>query len=304
MEQITSFEKLVEHVKKIRVKTVVVAAAHNDAALSAIIEAKKLNIANGLLIGDAQKIKGIFKELNFDKFDEFEIIDEKDEKKCALKSVQIIQENKADILLKGKIDTSTLMKVVLAQESNLRTGKLLCVVSVLDNLLRKDNKLMIMSDGGLVLTPDLNQKIEIIKNCVEVAHSMGNLNPKVAILSASEIVNPNMQSTVDAAIISKMNERGQIKGCIIDGPLALDNAISPEAAAEKGIKSPVAGFADILIVNNIETGNIFAKSLIYFANYRLANVVIGAKIPILITSRADSAENKLLAVCMGSLMSN
>jgi phosphate butyryltransferase len=302
MEQITDFQKLIEHIKQLSRKTVVVAAAHNEAALSALIEAKKLDIADGILVGDSEKIKSILKSLNYEKYDDFKIIEEKDEKQAAIKSIQFIKEKKADILLKGKVDTGTLMKTVLDSDFGLKTGRLLSDVFVCEYPDREDNKLLLISDGGLNLNPDLNQKIEIIKNAVELAHALGNELPKVALLSASELVNLSLPGTIDAAVISKMNERGQIKGCIIDGPLAIDNAISMESAREKGIKSPVAGNADILIVNNIETGNIFCKSTTYFAKFRLGHVIIGARAPILIPSRADKPDAKLLSICLGIIV--
>jgi phosphate butyryltransferase len=303
MNTINTFDELLSHVKSLSKRTVVIAAADNDAALSAIIEAKKLNIADGILIGNAKKIQDILEELNYKNIDDFRIIDEKDDRSAALKSIELIRSKEADILLKGKLSSSLLLKSVLDNEKGLRTGNLLSDVFIFEYPERNGNKLIMISDGGINLSPDLNQKIEIIKNAVTVAHALGNMNPKVAILSSAETVNPNLPGTIDAAIISKMNDRGQIKGCTIDGPLAIDNAISPESAKEKGINSPVAGNANILIVNNIETGNIFAKSTTYFAKYRLGHVVMGAKAPILIASRSDKPDAKLLSICLGILMS-
>jgi phosphate butyryltransferase len=168
---------------------------------------------------------------------------------------------------------------------------------------RTGNKFVMITDGGMTLAPDLSNKIELIKNAVEVAHALGNTNPKVAILSATEFVLPNLPSTLDAAALSKMNDRGQIRGCVVDGPLALDNALSPDAAEEKGIVSPVAGRAEILVAANIESANSLAKSTTYFANLRLAHVIVGARIPILIPSRSDKGDAKLLSIAMGIVMS-
>ena len=162
-------------------------------------------------------------------------------------------------------------------------------------------KIILMGDGGFLPLPNLQEKVSIINNCVKVAHGLENPNPKVALLTHSETINVKVQSTVDAGIIAKMNQRGQIKGCLVDGPLAFDNAISKEAAEMKGIKSEVAGDADILVVPNIEAGNIFGKTLTYYCNYRVAHVVMGAKVPILIASRADNAETKFLSMAMGIL---
>ena len=303
MKPINTFDELIDEVKKLKRRKVVVASAHNETALHAVIEAKKIGIADSILVGDEFKIKEIIKYLNYDNIIDFEIINEKDDIKAVERSIELIHQNKADILLKGKVDTSTLMKAVLNSEKGLRTGRILSDAFIFQfDGKASDNKLIIITDGGLNLFPDLNQKIEIIKNAVEVAHALGNEIPKVAILSAIETVNPNIPGTLDAAIISKMNERGQIKGCIIDGPLALDNAISPDSAKEKGIKSIVAGYADILITTNLEMGNVLAKSTTYFAKLRLGHVVMGAKVPILIPSRADNSDAKLLSICLGVMV--
>jgi len=303
MKPINTFDELIQEVKKLKKRKVVVASAHNEAALHAVIEANKIGIADAILVGDEFKIKEIINNLNYDANNGFEIINEKDDIRAVEHSIELIHQNKADILLKGKVDTSTLMKSVLNSEKGLRTGRVLSDAFIFQfDGKASDNKLIIITDGGLNLFPDLNQKIEIIKNAVEVAQSLGNEIPKVAILSAIETVNPNIPGTLDAAIISKMNERGQIKGCIIDGPLALDNAISPEAAKEKGIKSVVAGYADILITTNLEMGNVLAKSTTYFAKLRLGHVIMGAKVPILIPSRSDNSDAKLLSICLGVMV--
>lgn len=303
MKTINNFNELLDHVKKVKPKKVAVAAAHNEAALHAVTEAKRMAVADSVLVGDAYKIREILSSMGSPETVNFEIIDEKDDIRSAEIAVDMIREKKADILLKGKVDTSTLMKAVLNSEKGLRTGRVLSDAFIFQFDGREgDNKLIIITDGGLNLFPDLNQKIEIIKNAVDVAHALGNDIPKVAILSAVETVNPNIPGTIDAAVISKMNERGQIKGCLIDGPLALDNAVSPESAKEKGIKSPVAGHADILIAANLEMGNVLAKSTTYFAKLRLGHVVMGAKAPILIPSRADNSDAKLLSICLGVMV--
>jgi len=298
---IKTFDELLEYAKSFGKRTVAVAGAHNEAALSAAVDAKAIGLADNILVGDKSAIHDILKKLNADEKN-FEIINEKEDKAAAQKAVDLVREKRADILLKGKVDTPTLMKAVLDAEYGLRTGRLLSDVFIFEYP-ERENRLMMITDGGVTLTPDINQKIEIIANAVEVAHALGNENPKVALLSATEIVIPNLPSTLDAAIISKMNQRGQIKGCIIDGPLALDNAISIESAREKKIDSPVAGQADILVASNIETANIFAKSTTYFAKYRLGHVIVGAKAPILIPSRADKKDAKLLSIALGVIMS-
>jgi phosphate butyryltransferase len=205
--------------------------------------------------------------------------------------------------MKGSIDTSTMMRAVLQESAGLRTGRLLSDIFIFEFPPRSENKLIMITDGGVTVSQDLKAKVDLIRNAVFVAHALGNRDPKVAVLSATEFVQPALASTIDAAALSKMNERGQIKGCVVDGPLALDNAISPEAAAEKGIRSDVAGHADILLAPSIESANALAKSTTYFAGYRLAHVIVGSKIPILIPSRADTSDARLLSIAIGMLMS-
>jgi phosphate butyryltransferase len=195
------------------------------------------------------------------------------------------------------------MKTVLHEESGLRTGRLLSDIFIMEYPVRLENKFVMITDGGMTLAPDLKNKVELINNAVEVAHALGNPSPKVAVLSATEFVVPSLQSTLDAAALSKMNERGQIKGCVVDGPFALDNAISTDAADEKRINSPVAGKAEILIAANIESANSLAKSTTFFAGLRLAHVIVGGRVPILIPSRADKSDAKLLSIALGVIMS-
>jgi len=225
----------------------------------------------------------------------FEIVDTgKDLVLAAKTSVALARENKADIILKGKTDTSMLLRAVLDKEKGLRTSDVISDVLAYEH----PEGIKLMSDGGINLMPDLSEKIAIIRNAVQVAHYLGNPNPKVAILSAVEVVNPKMPATMDAAMISKMNERNQIPGCIIEGPLAFDNAVDIKAAKMKGINSPVGGNADIMIVPNIEAGNIYGKMLTYYCKYRVAHVVMGTKAPILIPSRADDGEIKMLCMAL------
>ncbi|MEN3038503.1 MAG: bifunctional enoyl-CoA hydratase/phosphate acetyltransferase [Candidatus Kryptonium sp.] len=298
---IRNFQELIEKVKGTS-KTIAVISAHQETALSAAIEARKQKIANSILIGDSQKISEMLKELGEDPKN-FEIIEEKDPTKSVLIGTSLVREGKAQIILKGKVDTTTLMKGVLNKETGLRTGKLLSDVFVFEYPEKKgESKFILMSDGGVVLNPTLEQKIEIIKNAVEVAYKLGFENPKVAVLSATELVIEELTSTTDALKLKQLNIEGKITGCIVDGPLALDLAISEESALEKGIKSEVAGKADILIVPNIESGNILGKSLTYFAHYKIGHVIAGAKAPVLIPSRSDKMEAKLNSIALGVLM--
>lgn len=201
--------------------------------------------------------------------------------------------------MKGNVPTATILKEVLNKEYGLRTGSVLSHVAAFE--VPDYDQLIFVTDAAMNVAPDLNQKVQIVQNSVQVARALGIEMPKVAPLAAVEVVNPTMQATVDAALLTQMNNRGQIKDCIVDGPLALDNAVSALAAEHKGIKSEVAGQADILFVPTIEVGNVLYKSLIYFAKAKVGAIIAGAKAPIVLTSRADSAESKLyslaLAVC-------
>ncbi len=291
-----NFDEMINHVKHNRKGTVVIAAAQTDSVLDAAILAKRENLAESILVGDKAAILTLLQGLAPDLIDAFEIVDTgSDLKKAASVSVALIREGRGNLILKGKTDTSVLLKAVLDKDNGLRTSDVISDVLAYEH----PTGIKLMSDGGINIQPDLNEKIAIIKNAVAVAHALGNPKPKVAVLSAVEAVNPKMPSTIDAALISKMNERKQIPGCIIEGPLAFDNAVCKEAAKTKGITSEVGGEADILIVPNIESGNIFGKTLTYYCGYRVAHVVMGTKVPILIPSRADEAETKMLCMAMG-----
>ncbi len=217
-------------------------------------------------------------------------------------AVKAVKANEANVLMKGNIPTATILKAVLNKEYGLRVGSVLSHVAVFE--VPGYDRFTIVTDAAMNITPDLEQKAQIVKNAVKVAHSIGIHMPKVAPLAAVEVINPAMQATLDAAALTVMNKRGQITDCIVDGPLALDNAVSQLAAEHKGIKGDVAGKADILLVPAIEVGNVLYKSLIYFAGAKVGAVIAGAKAPIVLTSRADTAESKLfslaLALCSAS----
>ena len=290
------FNAMIDKVKQSPKGTVVIAAAHTESVLDAAILAAKENLANCILVGDAVAIKDLLNKMAAEYVSHFEIVDTgKDLKLAAETAVRIVREGRAQIILKGKTDTAVLLKAVLDRDNGLRISDVISDVLAYEH----PDGIKLMSDGGINILPELNEKIAIIKNSVQVAHALGNPNPGVAILSAIEAVNPKIQSTMDAAIISKMNNRGQISGCIIEGPLAFDNAVDEVAARTKGIVSPVAGKADILIVPSIEAGNIFGKMLTYYCKYRVAHVVMGTRAPILIPSRADDGETKMLCMAMG-----
>lgn len=296
---ITKLEELIELAKGKEKKTIAVAAAQDKPVLEAVSDAVKLGIVNAILVGDKVAIEKIAKENNIN-IDSMEIIHEEDLVKSAAKAVECVVLGKAQYLMKGLLGTSVLLKAVLNKEVGLRGQGLLSHVMVYD--LPTYHKLIYLTDGGMVMYPQLKEKVGIIENAVKVAYSLGNNEPKVAALCAVEVVNPSMQATVDAASLAQMNKSGEIKGCMVEGPLALDNAISKEAAEHKGIKSEIAGDVDILLVHSIETGNALGKSMTYFANGKSAGVIMGAKCPIVLVSRADSAESKLYSIALGALI--
>ncbi|MDD5092048.1 MAG: bifunctional enoyl-CoA hydratase/phosphate acetyltransferase [Candidatus Wallbacteria bacterium] len=276
--------------------TVAVARADDEVVLKALSAAKKQGIADALLVGDRGKIES---EIERQKISEkFTIIDSAGDEETAAVSVELVRNGRAQALMKGMIPTSTLLKAVLDKEKGLRSGKLLSHILVAE----LHGRLMLVTDGGMNLYPDLEQKVGILENAVAVARKLGIDLPKVSPLCAVEVCNPDMPATRDAAILSKMAERGQIKNCLIDGPLALDNAVSAEAAKHKKITSPVAGSADILLVPEIESGNILGKSLIYFARAEVGGLIAGATAPIILLSRADDDATKLNSICLAGVL--
>ncbi len=283
-------------------KTVAVVNPNNSESFSAIIHAVKVMKTRFVLFGNAEILGDGTSSLPAESKDAVRTVACASQEEALSRAVNSVAGGDADILMKAGVDTSTMMKAVLAENSGLRVGRLLSDVFVFEYPSGPDSRFIMITDGGINLSPDLKTKVELINNALDVAHALGIADPRVAVLSASEFVNPNLQSTVDAAALSKMNERGQIKGGIIDGPLALDSALSAEAAEEKSIKSRVAGKADILLAPNIETANSLAKSTTYFAGLRLAHVVLGAKVPILIPSRADRSDAKLLSIALASVV--
>lgn len=290
-----NFNEMVANVKAKRKGTVIIAAAQTESVLQAAILAQEENLADCLLVGDKSLILSMLEQLDPGHCYRFEIVDVgSDLVKAAEMSVQLAKEGKGDIILKGKTDSGLLLHSVLDKEKGLRISPVISDVLAYEH----PEGLKLLSDGGVNIAPNLEEKIAIVKNAVEVAHYMGSSQPKVALLAAVETVHPKMQAAIDAAVISQMNKRNQITGCIVEGPLAFDNAVSLEAAKIKGIESPVAGNADIFIVPNIEAGNIFGKLLTYYCGYRVAHVIVGTKAPILIPSRADSGELKMLCMAM------
>lgn len=221
---IGNFEQLLSRALEIPRKRVLVMYPNNTETMSAVLQAEAMSLARFMLVGDDGMIRRLISDLG-GRGDNFEIINQPSVHAALQESIALVQDGKADILMKGGVDTSTIMKAVLREDSGVRTGRLLSDIFILEFPQRTVNKFIMITDGGMTLLPDLKNKVELINNAVEVAHALGNPNPKVAVLSATEFVMPNLQSTLDAAALAKMNERGQIKGCIVDGPFALDNAI-------------------------------------------------------------------------------
>ncbi len=294
-----NFDELVERAKGLGKRRLAVANPYEVEDLKAIKRAKDEGIIEPIIIGDKEKIEEFLKKANVEP--DMEIVEEKDYYKAIELSIQFAREGKADLIMKGLVKTPDLLHAVLDKEKGIRKYKLLSHVGVLS--CSRYPKFIIMSDGGMVIAPSLEEKVEILKNALIVAKALEIETPKVALLSAIEIVNPKMPSTLDAALIVKMAQRKQIKGIIADGPLAFDNAISKWAAEHKGIDSPVAGDADVFIVPNIEAGNIFFKILNYLSDGKSAGVVIGAKVPVVLPSRADTPESKFYSIVLSSLVS-
>lgn len=299
---IKNFEQLLGTALQYKGKRVTVVYPNNVETLQAVYDATERTLAEFDLVGDAELIRCKMGEMG-ETGEPFTIVHQATVHDALAASIDFVPQGRCDILMKGGVDTSTMMRAVLQPDSGVRTGRLLSDICILEFPRRVENTFVMITDGGMTLAPNLKNKIALINNAVEVAHAPGNPNPNVAVLSATEFVVPSLQSTLDAAALSKMNERGRIKGCVVDGPLALDNAISPEAAAEKGLTSPVAGKAEILIAANIESANSLAKSTTYFAGLRLAHVIVGGKVPIRIPSRADKAKAKVLSIALGVIMS-
>ncbi len=290
-----TFDELFMHLKTKGRERIVVAGGEDIEALKAVKESYNHGFGKAVLVGFEDKIKSSLDTLGSDDFVE-KLVGISFEEEKGTVAVREIKQG-GGVLLKGQIKTAYLLKAVLDKENGLRTDKMISDVFVFEDTV-VSKKLVLMSDGGVNINPDLKTLIAIIENAVEVAHKLGNENPKVALLSAVEVVNPDMEDTLNWSIISKMNKRGQIKGCVIDGPLALDNAISKYAAEKKGIKSEVAGNADILIVPNIVVGNVFGKSLAYYSKFKNAHIIMGAKVPVMIPSRADRSDVKFNSIAL------
>jgi phosphate butyryltransferase len=290
-------DELVEIAKSKRTRKLVLAAAGDEDALLAVKNATENGIIEPILIGDMQKITAIAKSIDFD-ISKFETYNEEDKVEASIKACMMIKEGKAEILMKGAVGTGTLMKAVLNKEYGLRSGDTLSHMAVFESPYY--HKLLGVTDAAMNVSPDLETKIAIIKNAIEVFHKLDCPNPKVAIVGSVETVNPRMEATMHAATISMMNYRKQIRGCVIDGPLAIDNAVSRKSAELKDITSDVAGDTDIIIAPDIDSGNILYKTLNFLGGAVSAAVIMGAMAPIVLTSRSDSDRSKFLSIALAA----
>lgn len=293
--------ELLDKATQLKEKTIAVAVAEDSEVIEAVVEALKYNLGRFILFGDQEKIIHLLNYMDPSLLDNDRItIHHVSSASLAAEyAVKAVKNNEADVLMKGNIQTAILLKAVLNKDYGLRMNKVLSHLAVFE--VPGYNRFIMIADAAMNMNPDLQQKAEIIFNSVGIAQKIGVEQPKVAVIAAVEVVNPAMQATMDAAVLTQMNRRGQIPGCIVDGPLALDNAVSIEASEHKKIQSEVAGQADVLLVPTLEVGNSLYKSLVYFANAKVGGVIAGAKAPIVLTSRSDSAETKLyslsLALC-------
>jgi len=293
---IRTFAQLLEAALTRAPRRVAVVGAGQRQTLHALRLARGLGLAQCILIDDPHRVASIAEEQGVD-ISDMELVPEPDMVDAGYCAVEMIHSDKADLLMNGRAQPVEVMKAVLDAEKGLRIGSLMTEVSVFE--IPDFDRLLFLSDIFMVVSPTLAQKVQIVQNAIDTAVELGVEKPKVAILASTEMVNPEIPANMDAANLSKMAERGQIRGGVVDGPLALDNAISVKAARMKGIDSKVAGAADILIAPDVESGNILAKALSYFAKAQMAAVVVGGLCPIVLPSRSDPPEQKLLSLALG-----
>jgi phosphate butyryltransferase len=306
MIPIRNIDDLVSAARRRGPVPVAVAAAHDPEVLKAVSQAQAEGMVEATLVGDWSAMEAYAAQLGASHpeivqvLSRAEIIHEPDPKQAALKVVTLARQGEASVVVKGQIKTADLLSVALNRHIGIRGPGLLSHVAVYE--LPGMDRLIYLSDSGVVVYPNTVQKLAIINNVVAVAHQFGLAEPKVAVLAASETVHPHIPASIDALALAKMAEQGWVEGAVVDGPLGLELAISPRAAELAEVDSPIAGLADILIVPNVEAGNIVAKGLLYFARARMAGLVVGARVPIIISSRADSAETRYFSLAMATLL--
>ncbi len=298
---IRSFNDLLEIGRAGEKKVLSVAAAHNKGVLEAVKHARDEGLIEPILVGRKDEIEGIAGEIGLD-LAGLEIVDEADDLQAATEATKLVSSGRADILMKGILGTATILSQVLNRDYGLRAGRPLSQAVLFE--ISSYHKMFIGTDFAFNIAPDLDTKKSIIDNAVGLAHAIGIDEPKVAVLAALEKVNPKMVATLDAQSLTRMNEAGEIKGCKVYGPLAMDNAVSKESARIKGIDSDVAGDADIFLAPDIEAGNILYKSLTFLGGAKSAGIVLGAKAPVIITSRADSSVDKFNSIVLATILAN
>lgn len=293
-----NFQELIESVKKTdTLKRVAVVAAHEKHTLEAVFHARNNGILEPILIGHENEIKDILRKLQTDPAN-IAIIDAPEDIAAAEKAVELIHKDQADFLMKGNIQTADLLRVVVRKENHFSVSNIMSHLVLYE--IPNYHKLLAITDGGMMMYPNLEEKKAILENAVSVFLKLGYKEPKVAVLAAVEIVNPKMPESVDGDLLKKMNQEGKIKNCIVEGPISYDLMMSKESAAIKGYQSPVTGDADILIVPTISAGNMLGKALIYSAGAKIAGFIVGAKVPIVVTSRGSTSEEKYLSLVLSA----
>lgn len=295
-----NYSEILEEIKSRGPVVISVAVAQDKEVLAAIKLAQDAGIATAILVGDAQLITPMLTEIGLPA--DTQVIHEPDATKAALKAVSIVRNGQAQVLMKGMINSSDFLRAVLNKEEGLRTGRQLSHLAAFE--VPGQKKIIFVTDGGMNIAPTLPEKKSIVTNAMLALHAMGITNPHVAVVAANEVVSNKMPVTVDAEILAQMSKNGELPAGIVEGPIALDVAISPEAAGHKGIDSKISGSVDLILVPTIETGNILGKALIYYANGKMAGIVLGATHPIVMTSRAETPEGKLNSIALACLVNS
>ncbi len=297
-----SFEELTAHAKAhVKSRRVVVAAAQDEHTLEAVMKVRAEGIVEPVLVGDKAKIEALLAKMSVSVPAE-DLYDAPEFKDSAALAVQLVREGRAHFIMKGKLDTSDILRAVVNKETGLGQGRTMSHIAI--NEIPAYHKLLITTDGGMLLAPTLEQKKDIITNAVEALRALGYEDPKVGVLAAAEKVNPKSVDSTDAAALKEMWQNGELSGCTVEGPISFDLAMVKERAVTKGYESPCAGDCDVLVVPNITAGNILGKSLVEMAGAKMAGLVMGAKCPIVVTSRGSSSEEKYNALCLAAAMTN
>jgi len=292
-------DELTDIARQKNVRKLAVAAAGDRLVLEAVHKAVDNGIIIPVLVGDQKNIEQIAGKIGFD-LTNFDIYNQPDPAEASRQAVSLIRQGEADILMKGLVGTAPLLKAVLNKEEGLRKGGTLSHFALIES--PHYHKLFGVTDAGMNIAPEFQEKVDMVNNAVEIFHSLGNPEPKVAIIGPLEVVNPKIESTAHAAMLSKMNERGQIKRCMIDGPFAIDNAVSKRAAEHKGVSGNVAGDADILMTPELNSGNVLYKTLMFLGGCTSAAIIMGARAPIVLTSRADTEKSKMMSIALAAAM--